>query len=108
MNDYSTDVKHQAEVRSIRSCFFVNWREVLLSIEKKRKAKWFYERSHWRRLPLLGPVQTLHFTFRMELFEQVMGSSFELFSKKKIAHMSVFFVSLSVGIYVTDLPRRRF
>ena len=37
MNDYSTDAEHQAEVRSIRSCFFVNWREVLLSIEKKKK-----------------------------------------------------------------------
>ena len=36
MNDYSTDVEHQAEVRSIRMCFFVNWREVLLSIEKKK------------------------------------------------------------------------
>lgn len=39
MNDYSTDVEHQAEVRSIRSCFFVNWREVLLSIEKKKESK---------------------------------------------------------------------
>ena len=37
MNDYSSDVEHQAEVRSIRSCFFVNWREVLISIDKKKK-----------------------------------------------------------------------